>query len=143
MKTNYIAVRCSLFAICIIAMFAMGCGASTFGSSFSHDITAPGMSRSEKRVQGMGTNDVKITENYTGAGVGGYAASNVGVPVGQPGSMLIVPAAPQSYLATETNLNTIPYVENRTVKDLKDQHRAIQNLRDIERCRAQGGSNCK
>jgi len=98
----------------------------------------------------MGTNDVQITEKYTGAGVSGYAASNVGVPIGQPGSMQIIPAAPQSYLGTETNLNTIPYVDNGLARDvqnmkreMKNHHDAIQNQRDIERCREQGGGNCK
>ncbi len=141
MKSNSILV---FAVVCFVAVFVGGCGANMFGSSFTHKTTAPGMNRTEIRNQGMGTSDTTITENYSGMGYGGgYAAGGIGVgPMGQPGSMVVVPAAPQSYIATDTNLNTIPYVENRTVRELEAQHRALQNLRDIERCRAQG-KNCK
>ncbi len=136
-------VLCVLCVLCVL-IASSGCGASMFGSSFSHTTTAPGMRRSEKRVQGMGTTDTQITENYSGAGAGyGAYGGMAGPVVGMPGTYVAIPAAPQSYQCTGGNCNTIPYVENSLVREVQNQHNAIQNLRDIERCRAQGGSSCK
>lgn len=127
-----------LFVLFVLSIMT-GCGANMFGSSYSRTVKAPGMNTSERRVQGMGTSDTQITENYTGMGMG-YGAYGAYGGVGLPGAYGVIPAAPQSYQCTNGNCNTIPYVENRLVRDLEDQHRAIQNLRDIARCQ-QG--NCK